>query len=165
MWRAAANIETVAGADGPSRLALSWDGLLEGDEAMRKALALLVVIGVAVAAVWMVRGPAAGGPEEAGPPGPSAALQHYLSDPYSTLNLSATEIHTYADFEMKYGRFGAKGLKYVVDPDVTGKIMVQGHDVTWASVLDRFCRENGCRWEVVGADTIRIRTAEGEEVE
>jgi hypothetical protein len=86
----------------------------------------------------------------------SPELQEYLYAPYSTLNIAATDIHDYTRYQEKSGLFGQKGLKYLIDPDVTGRIEVYGHGITWASALDGFCKANGCKWAVTDPYTIRI---------
>ena len=128
---------------------------------MKKLLALVVVI-VLVAVGWKVlHTPSDPKPAPtAAQAGASAALQDYLYVPYSTLNIAATDIHDYTRYQMESGSFGSKGLKYVVDADVTGQIKVYGHGITWASALDEFCRQNGCRWDVADPNTIRIRRAQ-----
>ena len=128
---------------------------------MKKWLALIVVIILIVAGLKVLSTSSGGKPKPgAGHPQISAALQDRLYTPCNTLNIAATDIHDFTRYEMKFGSFGSRGLKYVVDSDVSGKIQVSGHNITWASVLDDFCQKNGCRWDIADPNTIRIRCAE-----
>ena len=90
----------------------------------------------------------------------STELRDYCQEPYTHLRISpAQDIHAYTRYQMTtQAKFGRLGLRYVVDPDVRGTLEVDARDVTWASVLDDFCRRNSCRWEVADPRTIRIRT-------
>jgi len=128
---------------------------------MKKWLALVVVIVLVVAGLTVLRTPSGGTPTPAaGQAEASATLRDYLYVPNSTLSIAATDIHDFTQFQMKFGFFGDKGLRYVVDPDVSGQIKVYGHGITWASALDEFCRNNGCRWDIADPNTIRIRRAQ-----
>jgi hypothetical protein len=124
-------------------------------------LALIVVIVLVVVGLIALRRPSTDMPKPAsGPPQMSAVLRDFLYTPYTTLNIAATDIHDFSRFEMKFGSFGSKGLKYVVEPEVRGQIQVSGHNITWASVLDDFCQKNGCQWNTPDPNTIRISRAE-----
>jgi hypothetical protein len=127
---------------------------------MMKRLAMVGVMSVVLVGLASCSKPPEGQGNQAKPEAAEAQispeLQNYLYVPYNTLNITATDIHDYTRHEMRAGLFGKKGLKYIVDPDVTGKIKVYGHDITWASALDGFCRENGCMWKVADPHTIRI---------
>ncbi len=128
---------------------------------MKSWLALLVVVALVVVGVSVLRGRSGGG-QAPGPAKvePSANLQDFLYTPYNTLNIAATDIHEYTQYEVASGLFGKKGLKYIVDPEVSGEIKVYGHGITWANALDEFCSNNGCRWELADPNTIRIRRAQ-----
>ena len=128
---------------------------------MKKWLALVgVILLVGVGLTFWRRPPGGQGKPGAGEARISAELQERLYSPYNTLTIAATDIHDFTRFEMEFGSFGKKGLRYIVEPDVNGQIKVYGHGITWASALDEFCEKNGCRWEVADPHTIRIRRAE-----
>lgn len=87
----------------------------------------------------------------------SPELRKYLYEPYTHIRVEPPQdIQAYTAYENKYGKFGSKGLRYVVDPEVKGGIHCDRMGATWASILDDFCGANNCQWEVADPKTIHI---------
>ncbi len=124
----------------------------------RWIILLVVALGVVVLVlVARPKGPPASISGLANPPQPSPALRTYLYTPFATIHIAATDIHDFTEYQNQHGLFGQRGLRYVVDPQVEGMLNAYGHQITWASILDDFCRQNACLWEIADPRTIRIR--------
>ena len=88
----------------------------------------------------------------------SKELEQYLFEPYTHLRIDPPQdIRAYTRDITENGLPRERKLRYVIDPDVQGKVGVfDARDVTWASILDEFCKNNGCKWEVADPYTIHI---------
>jgi hypothetical protein len=90
-------------------------------------------------------------------PKPSDALHKHLYEPSTHVRIAPTELSEFCRYQNQYGGFGKKGLRYIVDTDVRGKLSGDWYNEGWARILDDFCTQNGCQWSIVDANTIRIK--------
>ena len=87
----------------------------------------------------------------------SRELQNWLYEPFTHIVINPPQdVHAFFRYQNKYGLPGDRGIRVEVDEDVQGNLGGDWKGVAWKSILDSFCAQNNCTWQLIAPSTIRI---------
>ncbi len=87
----------------------------------------------------------------------SAELRKWLYEPFTHIAINPPQdAHAYFRYQNEHGLPGQRGIRVDLDDDVRGTLGGDWKNTAWKTILDAFCAQNNCTWQVVGPSTVQI---------